>query len=118
VVIGQGDIYWIERDAPSGSEPGYPRPYVVVQNNVLNAGPIRTVIVCALTSNLRRARALGNVLLEPEEAGLPQRSVVNVSQLATVDKAHLVDKLGALSTERVRQILDGLRLVLEPREPH
>jgi mRNA interferase MazF len=79
MVIQQGDIYWIELEEPTGSEPGYSHPHVVVQNNVFNASRINTVIVCALTSNLRRAQAPGNVLLEKGEANLPKESVVLVS---------------------------------------
>ncbi|MEG4419646.1 type II toxin-antitoxin system PemK/MazF family toxin [Microcoleus sp. LAD1_D5] len=116
MVICQGDIYWIDLGQPIGSEPGYIRPYVVIQNDILNISLIRTVIVCALTTNLRRARAIGNVLLEAGEADLAEQSVVNVSQVFTVDKALLTDKIGQLSQERVRQILAGLALVTKPRE--
>ncbi|MEG4852248.1 type II toxin-antitoxin system PemK/MazF family toxin [Microcoleus sp. B5-D4] len=116
MVICQGDIYWIDLGQPIGSEPGYIRPYVVIQNDVLNISQIRTVIVCALTTNLRRARAIGNVLLEAGEADLAEQSVVNVSQVFTVDKALLTDKIGKLSLKRVRQILAGLALVTKPRE--
>ena len=73
--------------------------------------------MCALTSNLRRATAPGNVLLEPGEANLPRQSVVNVSQIFTVDKSQLDDKIGTLSARRVRDILNGIRLLTEPREP-
>jgi len=69
-----------------------------------------------LTSNLKRAAAPGNVLLDPGEGNLPKQSVVNVSQIYTVDKSHLDDKIGALSARRVRQILNGIALVLEPRD--
>lgn len=116
MVIRQGDIYWVTLDEPAGSEPGFVHPYVVVQNNLLNQSLIRTVVVCALTSNLRRAGVPGNVLLEDSEAGLPKRSVVNVTQLVTVDKRALGDYIGTLSVVRVRQVLDGIALVLEPRE--
>ncbi|XZO02725.1 MAG: type II toxin-antitoxin system PemK/MazF family toxin [Microcoleus sp.] len=116
MVIGQGDIYWIDLGQPIGSEPGYIRPYVVIQNDVLNSSQIRTIIVCALTTNLRRARAIGNVLLEPGEADLAEQSVVNVSQIFTVDKALLTDKIGKLSRQRVGQILAGLALVTKPKE--
>jgi mRNA interferase MazF len=116
MVICQGDIYWIDLGQPIGSEPGYIRPYVVIQNDVLNSSQIRTVIVCALTTNLRRARAIGNVLLEAGEADLAEQSVVNVSQVFTVDKALLTDKIGKLSRERVRQILAGLAIVTKPSE--
>jgi mRNA interferase MazF len=85
-MICQGDLYWVDLGEPTGSEPGYLRPYVVIQNNALNSSRIKTVIVCALTSNLRRAAGQGNVLLEVGEANLPDQSVVNVSQIFTVDK--------------------------------
>jgi mRNA interferase MazF len=116
MVINQGDIFWIDLDEPSGSEPGYRHPHVVVQNNVFNRSRINTVIACALTSNLKRAAAPGNVLLEPKEANLPKQSVVNISQIFTVDKSQLGEKIGTLSSRRVREILDGIRLLLEPRE--
>lgn len=115
--IRQGDIYWIHMELPFGSEPGFRRPYVVVQNNTFNDSRIETVVVCALTSNVRRAGAPGNVLLEKGEAHLPEQSVVNVSQILTVDKSRLSEKIGALSSCRVRRILAGISLVLEPSEP-
>ncbi|MEG4518593.1 MULTISPECIES: type II toxin-antitoxin system PemK/MazF family toxin [unclassified Microcoleus] len=116
MVINQGDIFWIELDEPSGSEPGYLHPHVIIQNNLFNRSRINTVVVCVLTSNLRRANSPGNVLLEAGEADLPEQSVVNVSQILTIDKSQLGEKIGTLSAERVGQILDGIRLVLEPRE--
>jgi len=89
---------------------------VVIQNNVFNRSRLNTVVVCVLTSNLQRATAPGNVLLEPGEADLPKQSVVVVSQLFTVDKSQLSEYIGTLSKKRVRQILDGLKLLTEPRE--
>ncbi|MBT9170771.1 MAG: Endoribonuclease MazF6 [Actinobacteria bacterium] len=116
MVINQGDIFWIELGESSGSEPGYMHPHVVVQNNLFNQSRINTLVVCALTSNLKRAEAPGNVLLAPGEANLPKQSVVNVSQIYTVDKRDLVEKIGTLSSKRVREILDGIQLLLEPRD--
>jgi mRNA interferase MazF len=116
VVIKQGDVYWIDLGEPSGSAPGYRHPHVVIQNDLFNRSRINTVVVCALTSNLRRAEAPGNVLLTPGEANLPKRSVVNVSQIFTVDKSDLVEKIGTLSPQRIREILDGVHLLLEPRD--
>ncbi|MEW5785878.1 MAG: type II toxin-antitoxin system PemK/MazF family toxin [Bacillota bacterium] len=77
---------------------------------------IETVVVCALTINLKRQKAPGNVLLEAGEANLMKPSVVNVSQIFTVDKSNLADKIGTLSVKRTRQVLDGVKLILEPRE--
>lgn len=116
MVINQGDIFWVELDEPSGSGPGYRHPHVVIQNNVFNRSRINTVVVCALTSNLQRAAAPGNVLLEPDEADLPKQSVVVVSQIFTVDKNQLSGHIGTLSKKRIRQILDGMKLLTEPRE--
>jgi mRNA interferase MazF len=97
MVIDQGDIFWIELGDPLGSEPAYRHPHVVIQNNLFNNlfnhSRINTVVVCALTSNLQRASVPGNILLKPKEANLPKQSVVNVSQIFTVDKTQY--RLGA-----------------------
>lgn len=116
MVINQGDIFWIDLDEPIGSGPGYRHPHVVIQNNLFNQSRINTVIVCALTSNLGRAESPGNVLLESDEAGLPKQSVVVVSQIFTVDKSELSEHIGTLSKKRMRQILEGVKLLTEPRE--
>ncbi len=116
MVIRQGDIYWVHLDAPGGSEPGFSRPMVVIQNNLSNASKSNTVIVCALTSQWRRAGAPGNVILNAGEANLPKQSVANVTQLLTLDKSQLGEYIGKLSDSRVRQILNGINLHLEPRE--
>ncbi len=116
MVIKQGDIYWVDLGDPAGSGPGYRHPHVVIQNNIFNRSRINTVIVCALTSNLTRAKSPGNVLLAKNEANLPKQSVVNVSQIFTVDKHDLEEKIGSLSPQRVRQILAGIRLLIEPRD--
>ena len=116
MVINQGDVFWVDLGESSGSEPGYRHPHVVVQNNIFNRSRLNTVVVCVLTSNLKRAEAPGNVLLEKGEANLPKQSVVNVTQIFTVDRGDLVEKIGSLSRERVRQILDGILLLMEPRD--
>jgi mRNA interferase MazF len=116
MVISQGDIYWINLEEPAGSEPGFRHPHVVIQNNLFNRSRIDTVVVCLLTSNLRLAKAPGNVLVEKGEGNLAKQSVVNISQIYTVDKSDLVEWIGALSEKRVRQILDGVRLLTEPRD--
>jgi len=115
-VIKQGDVFWVDLGEPSASGAGYRHPHVVIQNNVFNQSRLNTVVVCVLTSNLKRAKAPGNVLLEEGEANLSRQSVVNVTQVFTVDKRDLVERIGTLSRKRVRQILDGILLLLEPRE--
>lgn len=116
MVINQGDVYWLYLSEPSGSEPGYRHPHVIVQNHLFNRSQINTVLVCALTSNIKRANAPGNVLLAQGEVNLPKASVANVSQLLTVDKSQLGEYIGTLSSKRVRKVLDGIKLVIEPRE--
>ncbi len=116
MVINQGDVFWVDLGEPSGSEPGYRHPHVVIQNDVFNRSRLNTVVICALTTNLKRAQAPGNVLLEKGEANLPKQSVVNISQLFTVDKGDLAERIGALSRRRVLQILDGILLLMEPRD--
>ena len=117
-MIRQGDVYWIEFEEPEGSEPGYKHPHVVVQNNLFNHSRINTVLVCPLTSNLKRANSPGNVLLNKGEANLTKPCVINISQIFTVDKSQLGDYIGTLSSERLRQVLDGIKLLLEPKEPN
>ena len=116
MTIEQGDIFWVELGVPNASEPGDRHPHVVVQNNVFNQSRINTVIVCPLTSNLKRAAAPGNVLLEKGEGNLPKESVVNISQVITVNKSDLVEKIGSLSRARIKQIIEGVKLAIEPRE--
>jgi len=115
-VIHQGEVYWTDLGIPLGSEPGYTRPTVIVQNDAINASQIHTAIVVPLSSNTRLAKAPGNVLLKEGEANLSKRSVAVVSQVITVDKGQLLELLGSLSSRRVEQILDGLRLLTNPRE--
>ena len=108
MVVNQGDIYWVSLAEPSGSEPGYPHPCVVIQDNVINCSRIDTVVVCALTTNLKRANSPGNVLLEAGEANLPKQSIVIVSQVSTVEKAQLGEFIGSLNEQRIQQILAGM----------
>lgn len=90
---------------------------MVIQNNAFNRSAIGTVVVCSLTSNLKLGAAPGNVSLRKGEAGLAKRSVVNVSQIYTVDKSDLVKRIGSLSSTRISEVLAGVRLLVEPRDP-
>jgi len=114
--VNQGEVYWADLQEPAGSEPGYRRPCVVIQSNLLNHSRFGTAVVCLLTSNLRQARMPGNVLLDAGEGGLPRRSVVLVAQIITVNKSQLTEKMGTLPIRRVNQILEGVIFVLTPRE--
>jgi len=116
MVIKQGEIYWVDLTEPRGSEPGYRHPHIVIQNNLFNASRINTIVVCSLTSKLKRAKAPGNVLLNQGEANLPKKSIVNISQIFTVNKDDLVEKIGQVSEKRIAEILNGIKLLTEPRE--
>jgi mRNA interferase MazF len=116
MAINQGDIYWIRLKEPKGSEPAYKHPHVVIQNNAFNFSKINTVVLCALTTNLKRASSPGNIMLKKNEAGLPKKSVVNITQLITVNKLELKEKIGQLSKSRIREIIEGLEILFQPKD--
>ncbi len=111
-MIAQGDIFWADLDVPSGSEPGFRRPVVVIQSDSLNQSRIATVICIPLTSNLKWANAPGNLLLRARVTGLPRDSVANVSQVVTLDRDMLGERIGRLSRKHMEAIFSGLDLVL------
>ena len=106
----QGEVYWLHF-AGRGSEPGGRRPAIVVQHDRFNRSAIQTTVVAAVTSNLRLGAMPGNVRLRKGEASLPRASVVNVTQLRTVDRERLTERVGQLAPARIREVLDGLALV-------
>ena len=108
----RGEIWWASLPAPVGSEPGYRRPVLIIQSDEFNRSGIRTVIVAVLTSNVALAQAPGNVLLKARHAGLAKDSVVNVSQVITVDKQCLTEKVKNLEPSIMTEVDNGLRLVL------
>lgn len=114
MVVRQGEIYWADLGTPQASEPGYHRPVVIVQGNAFNRSRLATTVVCILTSKLERADFPGNILLYPGECHLPKQSVVLISQVYTIDKTQLEEQIGILSRSRMRQVLDGLRMLTEP----
>jgi mRNA interferase MazF len=111
--IRQGQVYWLDFGPAAGSAPAERHPCVVVQNDVFNRSAIATSVVCLITSDLSRANAPGNVLLKKGEANLPKASVVNISQLLTVDKAELVECTGNLSVTSAGAVRDGLHLLFD-----
>lgn len=111
-MIRRGEIWWASLPKPEGSEPGYRRPVLVVQTKDFNESGIRTVVVLTITSNLRLAGAPGNVLCHKRDTGLARESVINVSQVATVNKARLTERIGMLPSTMMQEVETGLRLVL------
>jgi mRNA interferase MazF len=114
MVIQQGDVVWVDLQGGRGSAPAGRRPALVLQHDRFNRSRLNTAVVVAITSRLKYEGFPGNVRLRRWEAGLSRPSVVNVTQIATVDRAFIRGKLGRLSSERLREIWTGVRLVLEP----
>ena len=108
----KGEIWWATLDDPRGSEPGYRRPVVIISSDEFNKSKIQTVIVATITSNLRLGDAPGNFQLMKQDFGLPKDSVVNVSQVLTLDKSFLTKPIGQLSIKKMLTLNDGLKLVL------
>lgn len=112
VELAQGEVWWAELPAPTGSAPGFARPVVVVQGDSLNRSRIATVVCVPLTSNLKWAEAPGNVLLVAKATGLPKDSVANVSQIVTLDRAVLASRVSKVAPKRLAEILVGIDVVL------
>jgi mRNA interferase MazF len=111
LVIRQGEVYWLHFGASEASAPAGRRPALVVQHDRFNRSTISTTVVAAITSNLRLGAMPGNVRLRRGEAGLPRASIVNVSQLRTIDRTRLVERVGVLGNSRIRDVLSGLALL-------
>lgn len=112
MVISQGDVVWVDFPSPQGSGPGFRRPAVVVQADALNKSSLSTTICVPLTSNVRWADALGNVLLSIRATGLSKESVANVSQVATIDRDLISERTGKLSRSKLSAVIDGINVVL------
>jgi mRNA interferase MazF len=113
MVIKRGEIWWAALPEPSGSGPGHKRPVLIIQSDEFNKSKINTIIAAVITSNIRLAAAPGNVLLTPQKSKLPKKSVVNVSQIITIDKSFLSEKVHTLSNEIIAQVDEGLKIVLK-----
>ena len=112
MVVERGQVWWADLDEPVGSEPGFRRPVLIVQDDAFNRSRLRTVIAVVLTSNLRLVEAPGNVLIPARSAGLPKDSVANVSQVITVDRDFLSEPAGRVRGQLLHDVENGLRLVL------
>jgi mRNA interferase MazF len=113
MVMKRGEIWWASLGEPNASEPGYRRPVLVIQSDEFNQSTIRTVICAVISSNLNLATAPGNVHISSRSSGLPKPSVINVSQVITVDKSVLTDRVKSLDIQSMNQVEDGLRMVLK-----
>ena len=112
VAVERGQVWWADLEEPRGSEPGFRRPLLIVQNDDFNRSRIRTVVAVVVTSNLRLLDAPGNVLLPAKTSGLPKDSVANVSQVITLDRDFLVEPVGKIMGRMLKDVENGLRLVL------
>jgi mRNA interferase MazF len=108
----RGEIWWATLPEPSGSMPGFRRPVVIISSNGFNRSNIKTILAVILTSNLSLASSRGNVLLPAKKTGLPKDSVANVTQIITIDKAILTDRVGYLSSDLMQKLDQGLRLAM------
>ena len=111
----RGEIWWATLRSPRASEPGFRRPVLIVQSDAFNQSRIRTLLAVVLTSNIRLADAPGNVELTAKHSGLPKPSVANVSQVVTLDKSYLTERVGELDERIMKSVDAGLRLVLSLR---
>jgi len=112
MVIRKGSIYWVDFSPGNGSEPLGTRPGLVIQSDVLNDSKISTVIMLAITSTLKFGELPGNVILNKGEANLPRKCVVNVTQIKSVDRRSIKEKIGTLSAKKGEEVENGLKLVL------
>ena len=112
-MIQRGDVWWADLGTPSGADPGFRRPVVIVQADAFNRSRLQTVVAIALTSNLRLVEAPGNVIVPREVSGLPRDSVANISQVVTLDRSELSERERRLPPLVMRAIDRGLRLVLD-----
>ena len=112
MVISQGEIWWADLPAPSGSGPGFRKPVVVVQGDSMNRSRIATVVCVPLTSNLKWADAPGNVLFDAHTTGLPKDSVANVSQIVTLDRSLLTELVNKLASAKTSLIIAGINVIL------
>ena len=110
--IHRGEIWWADLGIPQGSEPGYRRPVLVLQSDSFNESRIATAICAALTTNTRLAVAPGNVFLSKEESELSKDSVINISQIVTLDKGCLIEKAGLVRPSTMKEVEEGIRLIL------
>ncbi|MFO1531901.1 MAG: type II toxin-antitoxin system PemK/MazF family toxin [Kiritimatiellia bacterium] len=108
----RGELWWVSLPEPYGSEPGYRRPMLIVQADSFNMSAIKTVLCAAMTTNLNLGHAPGNVQVTPRTSGLPKPSVVNVSQIVTVDRTLMTERIKLLDADTMKRIDDGLRLVM------
>lgn len=115
VEVAQGEVWWAELPEPAASGPGFRRPVVVVQGNHLNRSRIATIVCVPLTSNLVWADAPGNTLVPAKSAGLPKDSVANASQIITIDRSFLAERVGRLAPKQLAQIMHGIDVVLGRR---
>jgi mRNA interferase MazF len=113
MVIRRGGIYWVNFSPGKGSEPLRQRPGLVIQSNALNDSKINTIVMLAITSNLKFGELPGNVVLRKGEANMPKKSVINATQIKSVDRASIQSHIGSLSSRRMEEVDAGIKLILD-----
>jgi mRNA interferase MazF len=111
--VVRGEIWWATLPTPRASEPGYKRPVLILQSDAFNKSNINTVICVIITSNIGLARAPGNVMLSKKDSNLPKKSVINVSQIVTLDKSYLTECVGTINKNIMSKVENGIKLILD-----
>lgn len=112
MVVERGEIWWADLPEPKGSMPGYRHPILIVQSDRFNRSNLDTVIGIIITTNLRLASMPGNTVLTPRQSGLPEESVISITQVVTANRSDLIEFVGTISVTKMEQVENGLRLVL------
>jgi len=111
--INQGEIYWLDLGEPEGSEPGFRRPVIIIQNDIFNSSKIQTTVVCICTNNLKRLKSPGNVMLKKGTGGVKKDCVINITQILTVDKSDLEERIGSLPDKILKKTIAGISLLIK-----
>ncbi len=109
--INQGDIFWLDLGEPEGSEPGFRRPVIIIQNDIFNTSKLHTTVVCVCTNNLKRLKSPGNVMLKKGIGGVKKDCVINITQILIVDKSDLEERLGSLPDKILKETIAGINLL-------
>lgn len=108
----RGEVWWVDLGIPFGSEPGFRRPVLIVQEDSFNQSKINTIIVVPMTTNLKLAEAPGNIFLSKKDTQLSRDSVVNVSQIVTIDRERFIERISKISVKNIKKVEEGIRLIL------
>jgi mRNA interferase MazF len=108
----RGEIWWVDYGIPFGSEPGYRRPVIILQNDFFNNSKINTTIVIPISSNLLLADVPGNIYIEKRDCKLGKNSVILTSQFGVIDKERLIEKISKINNDIMKKIENSIMFIL------